>query len=150
MTPKLIPLIFCLHLAATLYMTGLIWFVQVVHYPLMAKVGPDHFPAYEQAHTRLTGRIVAPVMLLELATALALLRFRPTSLSLAMPIAGLALLAIIWLSTWALQIPCHNALSAAFDPATHHRLVTSNWLRTTCWTLRSALALLVTARLLRP
>jgi hypothetical protein len=40
------------HLAATAAMVGLIWFVQVVHYPLFASVGADEFVAYENAHTR--------------------------------------------------------------------------------------------------
>ena len=53
------------HAAATLYMTGLIWFVQVVHYPLMAAVGRDGFAAYESAHARLTTFVVAPGMLVE-------------------------------------------------------------------------------------
>ena len=43
-----------LHLAATAAMTGLIWFVQVVHYPLFAAVGADQFVAYEVAHQRRT------------------------------------------------------------------------------------------------
>ena len=34
-------LLLLLHAAATLFMTGLIWFVQVVHYPLFARVGED-------------------------------------------------------------------------------------------------------------
>jgi hypothetical protein len=33
-----------LHLAATLYMVGVIWFVQVVHYPLFSKVGGPERP----------------------------------------------------------------------------------------------------------
>ena len=33
------------HLAATLFMVGVIWFVQVVHYPLFAKVGATAFAA---------------------------------------------------------------------------------------------------------
>ena len=28
---------------ATLFMVGLIWFVQIVHYPLYAKVGREQF-----------------------------------------------------------------------------------------------------------
>ena len=33
------PLVFLLHLGATLALVGLIWTVQVVHYPLFAGVG---------------------------------------------------------------------------------------------------------------
>jgi hypothetical protein len=47
-----------LQAAATLFMTGVIWFVQVVHYPLMARVGAAGFPDYEAAHARLTGYVV--------------------------------------------------------------------------------------------
>ena len=32
--------------AATLFMTGVGWFVQVVHYPLLGCVGADEFRAY--------------------------------------------------------------------------------------------------------
>lgn len=44
------------HAAATLWMTGLIWFVQVVHYPLFALVGSTGFAAYESAHATQIGR----------------------------------------------------------------------------------------------
>ena len=36
--------------AATLFMTGVIWIVQTVHYPLFARVGRDEFREY--ARTR--------------------------------------------------------------------------------------------------
>ena len=61
-----------IHAAATLYMTGLIWFVQVVHYPLMARVGGGGFAAYEAAHTNRTAWVVGPAMLAEAGTAVAL------------------------------------------------------------------------------
>ena len=37
-------------LAATLYMVGVIWMVQLVHYPLYNKVGREAFPEYETRH----------------------------------------------------------------------------------------------------
>ena len=68
--------------ASTLFMVGLIWFVQIVHYPLFAGVGADQFSQYEQQHQQLTTYVVMPVMLLELATAIALIPYSP-SLSMA-------------------------------------------------------------------
>ena len=62
-----------LQVAATLALVGLIWFVQVVHYPLFAKVGSSSFADYEQSHQRRTTLVVAPLMLVEAATAIALL-----------------------------------------------------------------------------
>ena len=45
-------LILLLHTLSTLSMLGLIWFVQIVHYPLMARVGRVRFHAYETDHQR--------------------------------------------------------------------------------------------------
>ena len=36
--------------ATAWYLTGLIWFVQRVNYPLMREVGDDAFVAYENRH----------------------------------------------------------------------------------------------------
>lgn len=58
-----------LHAAATLGMGGLAWFVQVVHYPLMASVPPEAFPEYERLHRRKTAWIVVPLMLAEATSA---------------------------------------------------------------------------------
>jgi hypothetical protein len=118
-------------------MTGLIWFVQVVHYPLFAAVGREQFAQYEQAHAALTTYVVGPVMLLELGTAILLAYLRPGAASYI----GLALLAVIWASTAFLQVPKHNALQHGFDAETHAALVKTNWIRTVCWTARSALCL---------
>ncbi len=55
-----------------MFMVGVIWFVQVVHYPLFSRVGDSGFAAYSGAHSRLTGFVVGPPMLVEAATAVAL------------------------------------------------------------------------------
>jgi len=128
-----------LHFAATLYMTGLIWFVQVVHYPLFARVSREGqaFTDYERAHVRRTGWVVMPAMLLELATAIALLlpafsANRPVHF-----IASLFVLAGIWIVTFSLSVPCHNKLGQGWDPVAHRRLVSTNWLRTAGWSMRA-------------
>lgn len=58
-------------------MTGVIWFVQVVHYPLFAKVGESAFTTYESLHTIRTGWVVAPMMILELGSTCLLLVEKP-------------------------------------------------------------------------
>ncbi len=127
--------------AATLVMVGIIWFVQIVHYPLFERVGKGSFPAYAGGHTYRTGLVVGPPMLLELATAVTLLFLRPQGVSASLAWIGLALLAVIWLSTAILQMPRHRALAPGFDPAPHRSLVLSNWLRTAAWTARGVLVL---------
>ena len=135
-------------LASTLTMTGLIWFVQVVHYPLFAMVGPEHFPAYEAAHANRTTWVVAPLMLVELASALALLlpSLRPAFISVESAWLGAALVGLLWASTGLVQVPLHNQLHAGYSAAAIGRLVATNWVRTAAWTLRAGLVLSWTSR----
>lgn len=139
MPDAMVQIVLLLHVAATLFMVGVIWFVQIVHYPLMASIGRAEFTAYEQAHTRRTAWVVGPPMLLELATGLVLLWARPAGVSLTLSLVGIALLAILWVSTQFIQVPCHERLSRGFDPAVHRRLVSTNWVRTAAWSLRGFL-----------
>lgn len=128
------------HTFATIYMTGLIWFVQIVHYPLMARVGLSESTDYEREHTRLTGYVVGPPMLIEGISAVLLLAVHPQHAWTWLAWLGVALLAINTISTATLQIPCHNALQREFSTSTHQRLVSSNWIRTTAWTARAVIA----------
>ena len=129
------------HLLSTTAMVGLIWFVQVVHYPLFAAVGTDQFLAYEAAHTRRTSWVVGPFMAVEGAMALTLLAFPGDGLGRALPLLGVALLGIVHASTVLLQVPAHRRLSAKADAATMRRLVASNWIRTVGWSARAVVAM---------
>ena len=85
------------HAFATLFMVGLIWLVQVVHYPLFAEVGEAEFVRYEQLHSQRISWVVMPVMLVELACAVLLVwngRHDPLAWT------GLVLLGIVWASTF--------------------------------------------------
>jgi len=126
--------VFQIHLLLSLYMLGLIWFVQVVHYPLMGKVGAADFVHYERAHTRLASWVTAPPMLGELASGFLLLSWNSQELFWWLNAVGIG---IIWASTFFLQVPLHSALSQEFDLGVQRRLVRTNWLRTLVWTLRA-------------
>lgn len=117
-------------------MTGLIWMVQLVHYPLMALVGTQGFAEYHARHSRRITLIVGPVMALELFTG-ALLLFPLGAIPAWFALANLALLLTTWASTGLLQVPRHKRLAQAFDVAVHRQLVGTNWVRTAGWTIRS-------------
>jgi len=135
------------HAATACVMTGLIWFVQIVHYPLLAAVDAQGFGAYHREHTRRTTCVVGPVMLVEATTAVWIASVPLTAPSLAW--LGLALLATVWVATMWLSVPRHNRLAAGFDGAAHASLVTTNWIRTVGWTARSIVALAMVADALR-
>ena len=132
------------HLASTLYMVGLIWFVQIVHYPMLRKVGISEFQAYEQLNVKRTTWAVSP-MLFEFLSAFLLIWMRPSQIPAWACAGGFMLLLIVWLSTALIQVPCHQQLEQGFDIRAHRRLVRSNWIRTICWSLRGLLVLWMAA-----
>ena len=135
----MLALLIMLQLVSTLGMVGVIWFVQVVHYPLFDKVGSSGFRDYEQDHQRRTTLVVAPLMLTEAVTAVALFWLRPEGIPTPTAVVGLGLIAILWASTFLWQVPAHGRLAKSFDSATHRNLVRSNWLRTVAWSARGVL-----------
>jgi len=150
MTPDVPGGVTAAHLIGTLGMFGVILFVQIVHYPLMAKVGREDSAAYAKAHTDRTGFVVAPLMLMELAAALLIWMDPPASAPALTASAGLLALAGIWLVTFMVSVPCHSRLLHGFDEPTHRRLVRSNWIRTVLWGVRVPIALLLIPKYLSP
>jgi hypothetical protein len=122
----------------TFAMTGLIWLIQIVQYPLMSEVGEGAFVQYERAHCDRITPIVLPLMTAELLGA-AFLVWRPVPGHSGMLVAAFAALLLIWASTFFLQVPLHNRLCQAFDAELHRQLVLTNWIRTVLWSARSAM-----------
>lgn len=127
------------HAATTLFMVGVIWFVQIVHYPLFFRVGEAAFSEYERDHARRTGWVVAIPMILELATAIATVWVIGGALAWS----GLNLLAVVWVSTAIWQVPAHRRLERGFDAVTQRRLLKTNWVRTVAWSARGVVACLL-------
>lgn len=137
--------LFWLHLASTLALVGLIWTIQLVHYPLMARVGAD-FVAYHSAHCARIAWLVTPLMGLEALTSVLLLAQRPAGVSATWAWVGIGLVGLIWLSTALLSVPEHSRLQQGFDAAAVERLVRTNWIRTVAWTVRGVLVVWIAAQ----
>ncbi len=125
--------LFLTQAAATWALVGLIWTIQLVHYPLFDKVGDDVFRSYHAWHLKRILWVVAPLMFCELLTALTLLIIGARQLWF---LVSLVPLIFLWFSTGLIQVPLHNRLSSGFNAESHRRLVRSNWGRTVAWTLR--------------
>ncbi len=140
--------LFLLDIAATLYLWGVIWTIQVVHYPLFARVGADHWAEYHTAHTRLITSVVLPAMVTELGTSGLLALARPAWLSPGLLWAGFACAVLTWAVTFFISVPLHDTLSRGFDLDAISRIVATNWLRTAFWTAHALILLTQTWRLL--
>ena len=122
-----------LHIFSTIFMCGLIWVIQLVHYPSYIYIEEDRFEEFQKFHIKNITFIVAPIMLIELFTSFLLLAvdFNNSLLQI-----NLISIILIWISTFCLSIPCHNKLTKKKNLMMIKRLVMTNWIRTILWSLR--------------
>lgn len=122
--------------AATWAMVGLIWVMQLVHYPMLADwttASPRQAAAF---HQRRISFVVGPLMAVEAVTALILLIERPETMNTAAAWVAAVLLGVALGSTALIQVPLHARLAAGADGEAAARLCSTNWIRTAAWTLR--------------
>jgi hypothetical protein len=137
------------HAVSTWFLTGLIWTIQVVHYPLFAMADRSRYADFAAAHNLRITPLVGPPMVVEALLSVWLVIDPPAGIPRWWAWAGLALVGLVWTSTALLQVPQHGRLAAGFDAQAHTWLVASNWVRTIGWTLRAAIATAMVARLLQ-
>jgi len=136
--------VFLIQLFASFFLCGLIWIVQLVHYPSFKYVDNLEFTKFELFHTKNISFIVVPIMVLELATAIILAH---NSLGYSkLFFINLILVLTVWLVTFVFSVPCHQKLTRVKNLRTIDLLVKTNWLRTFIWTLK-ALLLIYTSML---
>lgn len=125
-------------------MVGVIWFVQVVHYPLLSVVPVESAASVAVEHQRRTGWVVMIPMTVEGVTTLLLLGMVPDGVAWFVPwLAGIPL-AVALLATVVLSVPRHARMATHPDESVGKELVSTNWVRTVAWTVRG----LVTAGML--
>ena len=134
-------LVLLLNVAAVLFMTGFIWTMQLIHYPLLDRVGTEAFPAYETDHNRLFFLVAGPGIIATLVSGVLLLFFRPPQVPLVAVVLGLLFFAAIVVSTALFQAPQHVKLSNGFDRDAYEFLLKTNWIRTAAWTVYALLGL---------
>ena len=124
---------------ATLWLAGMIWTIQVVHYPLFELVGDD-FTAYQAAHSaRISFLLLGPWAVQGVTTAWVLLS-RPAGVPLWMVLAAAGFAAATVVVTVLVSVPQHDVLTGGFDVAAHTTLVRTNWWRTLAWSGHAVLA----------
>lgn len=126
-----------LHLVASVWMTAIIWYVQLVHYPSFTSIASETFCEFHAQHSRRTTFLVLIPMLVELTSA-ASLAWKTPEISFFL-LAGLTL--VTWLLTFLVSVPLHNRLARGKDRDTTTKLIRSNWLRTLAWSLKLLLIL---------
>ena len=137
--------IFLLNLVLSFIAVGLIWTIQLVHYPSMKYIPKDRFTEYHNFHSIRISILAIPLMFAELVTSTILLYQNLNNAIQTIFLVNLILVLLIWLSTFLIQVPLHNALSKEKNTEKLSKLIFSNWIRTILWTARSILMILFLA-----
>jgi hypothetical protein len=125
--------------ASTLVMTGIIWLIQLIHYPAFSFIGESSFVSFATFPQQRISMIVIPLMLVEaISTALLLHRPHPAFAGRVAKVAALCLF-IAWLSTVFLQAPIHQHMLKGRDGELLIDLIAGNWWRTVAWSARAFL-----------
>lgn len=132
---------------ATWAMVGVIWTVQLVHYPLLGRLSALEPSMAATDHQRRITWVVGPPMAAEGITALWLLVDRPDTMSLLSALVAAGLLGVALLSTLLMQVPRHTRLAEAHDDDVVRSLIATNWIRTAAWSARGIVlaAVLITS-----
>ena len=119
----------------------LIWLVQLIIYPGFHRITSDDFISYHRWYVIRISAVVLPLMIAELGITI---RWVLSSDDSPASVSTIFLVFIIWLSTFALQVPIHNRLKKGKDSTQIQRLVTTNWIRTAAWSLKAAIVSIYT------
>lgn len=125
-----------IHTYCCLLMTGIIWLVQILIYPMFIFVGKDKFEIIHQFQMKRITWLVGPLMFLEILTAILLLY----QIGTVVYFINLISVLILWFLTFFVNVPAHGKLSFS-DENSKKSLVLKNWPRTFIWTLRSVFLL---------
>ena len=115
-------------------LVSLIWLVQIIIYPGFRQIPAAEFVNYHRWYVIRISAIVLPLMLCEAIITVGWLMFEEYSY---FSVGSGFLIAIIWLSTFLLQVPVHNQLQSGKNDAGIRRLVLTNWIRTTAWSIKA-------------
>lgn len=129
--------LFNLHLVVTSAMAGVIWMVQIVHYPSFFYVDVNKYKPFQNFHMSGIGFIVGPLMGVELITgAMLLIIYKFSNIYF---FSSMLLLVGIWLTTAVVFTRIHNKLLNGYNEKLIHDLIRFNWSRTIMWTTRLVL-----------
>jgi hypothetical protein len=129
-------------LVVQIYNVGTIWFVQIVVYPLFAKVGGAEYVTYHSDYTRRIPAVVIAPGFASFVLPVAVWWFLPDAVPLGLALVNIVMGLIGFLVTVGLEIPRHGRLErGGKQDGVIGELIRYNWPRTASITLSAAATL---------
>jgi hypothetical protein len=134
-------IILMLHLAGSFMLTGIVWWVQIITYPLIKETPEAVFKHVHRIYMRRVGWIAAPLMLLEMTTSILLIFFPPPLVPHALLLINFGLIVLVWLVSTLILLPIHQRLSIGHPAHDVQHLIKMNWIRTSLWSVKGILVI---------
>ena len=119
-----------IHFASTAVMVGVIWVIQLLHYPAFHYIEKNNYSQFQKFHMNRISYIVIPAMVIEMLSGIMLVIINDDF------IISFSLLVCIWIITFVFFTNIHQRLLSKYENTAVEKLVNLNWIRTTFWTVR--------------
>ena len=123
-----------IHFLSTAIMVGVIWVIQLIHYPSFHFIKKSNYSKFQQFHMNRISIIVIPTMIIEIISGL--LIFWSVFHSNIFFISSLFILISIWAITFIFFTKMHQGLVFGYNQEIVNKLILINWSRTLLWSLR--------------
>jgi hypothetical protein len=133
--------LFMIHLVSTSFMVGVIWIVQLVHYPTFLFIDEQKSYDFQKFHMSRISYIVMPAMTTELFSGIYIYIYSNMAIDSNLFLLALTILIINWIITALVFVKMHNKLLINYKIEIISLLVKWNWLRTLLWSVRLILLL---------
>ena len=133
--------LFMIHLVSTSFMVGVIWIVQLVHYPTFLFIDEQKSNDFQKFHMSRISYIVMPAMTTELFSGIYIYIYSNMAIDSNLFLLALTILIINWIITALVFVKMHNKLLINYKIEIISLLVKWNWLRTLLWSVRLILLL---------
>ena len=132
-------LLFYSNLIVSSILLGLILVIHFVHYKSFNFIDIEKFVEFHKFHTKNISFLVIPLMIIEVVISIIICYFYFSILSLI----NLSLVALIWITTFLLQVPSHNKLSTGKSIIEIEKLVSGNVFRVYLWFFKAIVSTLI-------
>ena len=132
-------LLFYSNLIVSSILLGLILVIHFVHYKSFNFIEIEKFVEFHKFHTKNISFLVIPLMIIEVVISIIICYFYFSILSLI----NLSLVALIWITTFLLQVPSHNKLSTGKSITEIEKLVSGNVFRVYLWFFKAIVSTLI-------
>ena len=141
------------NMVCNLILIGFILFLQLIHYPLLSKIGSHINKAlfseyFQHLSTQILVLFILP-MLVELFSSIILFWKKPHPQSASLYKLSMICLAIIWGVLIVNQLLFQQILSQGYHVVAHNLLTISTWAATITWCIKGILSLIILTQSMR-